>query len=232
MNKLKLEPYKTEFILIGNEGWRSKYLSMFPLELFSVKTNPAKSARNLGVIFDNNFTFCSYISAACNSCVYHMWDLRRICRHLDLNSAKVTAPALVSSRLDYCNSLVCGITDIDLIRLHVQNRPARLVTKSPLFTRSVPLFHSLHWLPVRFRILFKINLLTYKTLCGKQPVYFHSMLALTTSIPFTEIKQVCQSLGSRHTQVQELLTLVPCLFGTTSHCLSAQPFQLLPSRNI
>ena len=43
---------------------------------------------------------------------------------------------------------------------------------------------------------------------------------------------VCQSLGSRPTQVQELFTLVPCLFGTTSRCLSVQPVQLLPSRII
>ena len=42
---------------------------------------------------------------------------------------------------------------------------------------------------------------------------------------------VCQSLGSRPTQVQELFTLVPHLFGTTSRCLSVQPFQLLPLRN-
>ena len=43
---------------------------------------------------------------------------------------------------------------------------------------------------------------------------------------------VCQSLGSRPILVQELFTLVPRLFGTTSHCLSVQPVQLLPSRNI
>ena len=36
----------------------------------------------------------------------------------------------------------------------VQNQLARLLTKSPLFTRSLPLLRSLHWLPVRFRILF------------------------------------------------------------------------------
>ena len=51
-NKLKLNPDKTEFLLIGNERQRSKYVSMFPIELLGVKTNPAKSARNLGVIFD------------------------------------------------------------------------------------------------------------------------------------------------------------------------------------
>ena len=51
-NKPKLNPDKAEFLLIGNERQWSKYLSMFPIELLGVKTNPAKSARNLGVIFD------------------------------------------------------------------------------------------------------------------------------------------------------------------------------------
>ena len=93
------------------------------------------------------------------------------------------AAALVSSRLDYCNSLLYGIADIDLTRLHSVYRAqlASLVTKSPPFTRSIPLLRSLHWLPVRFRILVKINLLTYKTQGEKQLVYLHSMLA--ASIP-------------------------------------------------
>ena len=58
-NKLKLNPDKTEFLLIGNEQQRSNYLSMFPIELLGVKTYRAKSARNLGVIFDKNFNFRS-----------------------------------------------------------------------------------------------------------------------------------------------------------------------------
>ena len=62
-NKLKLNPDKTEFLLIGNERQRSKYLSMFPIELLGVKTNPAQSARNLGVIFDKKFHLSlTYIS--------------------------------------------------------------------------------------------------------------------------------------------------------------------------
>ena len=108
-------------------------------------------------------------------------------RHLDLDSAKLLATALVSSRLDYCNSLLYGIADIDLTRLQrVQNQLARLVTKSPSLTRNLPLLRSLQWLPVRFRILFKINLLTYKTLREKQPVHLHSMIA--TSIPSRSLR--------------------------------------------
>ena len=113
-----------------------------------------------------------------------MWDLRRIRRHLDLDSAKLLATALVSSRLNYCNSLLYGIAGIDLTRLQrVQNQLARQVTKSPPFTCSLPLLRSLHWLPVRFRILFKINFLTYKTLREKQPVYLHSMVAASIPSP-------------------------------------------------
>ena len=84
---------------------------------------------------------------------------------------------LLSSRLDYCNSLLCGFADTDLTKLHVQNRLACVVTKSPPFTHSVPLLRSLHGLHVKFRILFMISLLTYKTLHEEQPVYLHSMLA-------------------------------------------------------
>ena len=158
-NELKLSPDQTEFLLTGNEWKRSKYLSMFPIEIFGVRTNLAKSVQNLGVIFDKKFTVCSHISAVCSSYFYHMRDLRRIRRLLVLHSAKLLATALVSSRLAYCNSLLYGIADLDLTRFQcVQNRLACLVTKFPPFTRSVPLLRSLHWLPVRFKILFKINL--------------------------------------------------------------------------
>ena len=138
------------------------------IELLGVKTNPANSARNLGVIFDKNITFHSHISAVCRSCFYHMRDLHRIRHHLDLDSAKMLATPLVSSHLDYWNSLVYGIADIDLTRLQrLQIRLARLVTKSPAFTRSIPLLRSLHGLTVRFRIFLKTHLLTYKTLREK-----------------------------------------------------------------
>ena len=49
-----------------------------------------------------------------------MRDLWRIRRHLDLDSAKLVSTALVSSRLDYCNSLLYGIADLTRLQ-RVQN---------------------------------------------------------------------------------------------------------------
>ena len=93
MNKLKLNPERTEFLLIGNERQRSKHYFMFLIELFSMNTYPAKSAPNLRVIIGRNINFRSHISAIFNACFYHIWDLRCIRHYLDLNNVKLLANA-------------------------------------------------------------------------------------------------------------------------------------------
>ena len=77
-------------------------------ELFSVKPNQ-NLLWNLAVIFDKRFIFHAHILTVCSSCFYHIRDLQHIRRHLDLENAILFATALVSSRLDYCNShfIVC-----------------------------------------------------------------------------------------------------------------------------
>ena len=142
-----------------------------------------------GIGHFDEVSFRSHISAVRSSWFYHMRDLQCIRRHLDLDSAKLLATALVSNRLDYCNLFLYGVAIIDLTRLQrVQNQLARQVTKSPPFTSSLPLLRFLHWLPVKFRILFKINLFTYKTLHENQPVYIHSMLA--ASLPSRSLRYI------------------------------------------
>ena len=95
-----------------------------------------------------------------------------------------------------------------------------LVTKSLPFTCSLPLLHSLHCLPVRFRIFFKINSSSCKTLREKQTIYLQSMLA--ASLPSCSLRsnkdnslsvpRVKTYTGAR------VFTLVPRLFGATSVC--------------
>ena len=91
--------------------------------------------------------------------------------------AKTIATALVSSRLDYCNSLYHNNAPTDILKLRrVQNCLARVVTQSPRFSHSAPLLKSLHWPPVRCSIVFKICTNTYQALSSKQPTYLHSLL--------------------------------------------------------
>ena len=109
--------------------------------------------------------------------------------------------------------LLSGIAETDLTKLQrVLNRLARVVTKSPPFTRSVPLLRSLHWLPVKHRVHFKICLLTYKGSSrgtARLPLLLDCHFA---SITLTEIKHrnpLCPSLGSRPTLAQGPSAHVP-----------------------
>ena len=93
-----------------------------------------------------------------------------------LAELKLLANALVSSRLDYCNSLFLSLTDFVLRRLQlVQNSLCRVVTRSCKFSHITPQLKKLHWLPVRYRVQFKIGLITYKILCQGQPVYLREL---------------------------------------------------------
>ena len=65
--------------------------------------------------------------------------------------------------------------DIDRLP-RVQNCLARVITKAPRFSRSVPILKRLHWLPVKFRIHFKICAVTFRTLKDNQPAYLADIL--------------------------------------------------------
>ena len=108
-------------------------------------------------------------------------ELRRISQMKSLLTSdclKTLVISLVLSRLDYCNSLLVGLTDANINKLQrVQNCAARLVLgKSRMDSRSRDLLQTLHWLPVRARIDYKIGLLCYKSLKSTAPSYIKDLL--------------------------------------------------------
>ena len=138
----------------------------------------SKSVRNLGIIFDKNMSLTDHINQVCKVTHFQIRDIRRI-RDLVPKSALIPlANALVTSRLDYCNSLYNGITKTNMQKLQrIQNSICRAITKTPRHDHIKPVLKSLHWLPVEMRIKFKTSLLVYKTLKNGQPLYLNSMLS-------------------------------------------------------
>ena len=128
----------------------------------------------MGVLLDSSLNFRKQIA---QTCFYHIRDLCRIRKSLSLDRAEQIAVALVSSKLDYCNSLFHNMPEKDIARLQrVQNCLARVVTNAPRYSRSVPILKRLHWLPVKFRIHFKICAITFRTLKENQPAYLADSL--------------------------------------------------------
>ena len=203
---------KTKFLLIGSKSQREKFISLSPLAVLDNEMNPADSARNLGVFFDSGLNFHQLISQVSSSCFYHIRDLKRI--------RKQIAVALVTSKLEYCHSLH-EIPAKDLQKLQrVQNCLARVMTKAPRFSRSIPLLKSLHWLPIEFRIQFKICTFVFRCLNDGQPSYLSSLLFSADSVKHL------RSNNTNKLKVPRIRTR----FGARAFSLSGPPlWNLLPA---
>ena len=185
--KLKLNPEKTEFIIIGDRQARESLINKFPTQLLGNSISPTDTVKNLGVIFDSGNTFSNHITNMCRACYYHLKDLRRIRKFLSVETAALLANSMISSRLDYCNSLLYGISKYNVAKLQkIQNALCRIVFRLDRTSHVTPFLQKLHWLPITYRILFKYNLITFKAINFSQPIYLSSL-----------IKTSCLTRGNR-----------------------------------
>ncbi len=86
---------------------------------------------------------------------------------LPFSGVETLVHAFMTSRLDYCNALLvdCPASSINKLQI-VQNAAARVLTRSRKYDNLSQILRSLQWLPIKFRISYKILLLAYKALNG------------------------------------------------------------------
>lgn len=170
---LFLNENKTEIILFGSTvNPQAATFDWGRLSAFR-----SSRVRNLGVILDESLNFDKQISSVISSSFYQLRLLSKVKPFLNHKTLEMAVNAFISSRLDYCNSLYCGISKTQIARLQlVQNAAARFLSNSRKSDHITPILRSLHWLPINFRIYFKILLFVYKSLCSHAPSYLSELL--------------------------------------------------------
>ena len=120
----------------------------------------------------------THISKSCSAAFFWLHNIKRISKCLVKDKLEMVLNAFVTSRIDYCNGLLYGLPDCEITKLQrVQNAAARLLTSSRKYDHIMPVLHDLHWLPVNYRIHFKILLLTFKAaLNGMAPAYISDLI--------------------------------------------------------
>ena len=136
-----------------------------------------ETVRNLGVIFDPDLSFDLHLKQISRTAFFHLRNISKIRNVLTQKDAEKLVHAFVTSRLDYCNSLLSGSSRKSLKTLQlVQNAAARVLTRTKKREHITPVLASLHWLPVKSRIEFKILLLTFKALNNMAPLYLKELV--------------------------------------------------------
>jgi len=100
----------------------------------------SETARNLGVITDQQLTFDAHARACSRACYDHLRRIRQTRRFIDERSLRLLVHAFITSRLDYCNGLFSNSSVAVRQRLQrIQNNAARLVCAEPAFSHVTPL---------------------------------------------------------------------------------------------
>ena len=183
-HKLMFNDSKTEFLVIGSRQQLSK-IDITSLKVGDSSIVPMKSARNLGSWFDSNMSMDVHIGKVCSKAFRGLYNIRQIRRFLSIDSTKTLVHAFVTSHVDYCNSLLHELPQYQQKRLQkVLNAAARVTCLLPRFAHITPVLVDLHWLPIKYRIEFKIALLVYKALNEMSPIYISELLVLKPSGPY------------------------------------------------
>ena len=176
-NLLKLNADKTEIMVIGSRVQLAKFMvTSISIGCINVPIT-RMPVRNLGVMFDSMLSMSCQVGQVIRSANYHLRNFNIVREMLTLDATKKLVHSLVTSRLDYCNSLLAGISTglVDRIQL-VQNTAARVVTRRKKYDHITHELKNLHWLPVKYRIDFNVLTLVFKALHGQTPSYHSDVL--------------------------------------------------------
>ena len=129
------------------------------LQLGSTVIEPARVVRDLGVLLDDELSMKQHITKVASTCFYQLRRLRQLRCLLGQEVTAQLVSAFIMSRVDYCNSVLAGLPHTTLEPLQrVQNAAARLVLSLNLRDHVKPGLKQLHWLPIEYRIQFKLCL--------------------------------------------------------------------------
>ena len=130
-------------------AWHRKAVEVSSLIAGSSEVPGVPAARNLGVLMDQYLSVDDHIRRMCRAAILQLMNVADIRRCLTLKAAETLIHAFVTSRLDYCNALLFGMSAASLQKLQrVRNLAARILTgtrKNEHITQCCSIYIGCQW---------------------------------------------------------------------------------------
>ena len=124
-----------------------------------------------------------HICKVSSTCFYHLRRLKQVRRILGPQVTASLVSSFVTNRLDYCNALLTGLPKSTISPLQrVQNASARLLTGISVRDHITPALQQLHWLPIQYRIIYKLCILMHLVHTGRSPRYLASLVTASADL--------------------------------------------------
>ena len=185
---LKINTSKTQIMVFGSRHFLSSF------NLMSVRSHSgdiipiSKSIKFLGVELDRMLNFNLQISGMCSLANLTLKNVRSIRKLMDEDSAEKLIHAIVTNRIDFCNSLFVGLSSSNLAKLQLlQNNAIRTVLKLHPHASVSEHLRNKHWLPAKARIYFRYLTVIFKCLNNMAPVQLADKLQIACPLNMTLI---------------------------------------------
>ena len=133
----------------------------------------------LGGVLDNTLNFESHMSLKVQKAMANFIKIKSICRYITKEACTTLVIMLCMSHLDYSNALLYDLPKKTIRRYQViQNMCAKLVLGRLKYSSSTETLKCLHWLPIQWRITYKIWLLTFKCINKVTPRYLQELITI------------------------------------------------------
>ena len=176
-NNLKMNDDKTELIITGTKS-KIYQVTHAPISVSGCYVCFSQNVRNLGFYLDETLSMEAHVKQLCRTLYCQLRRIGKIRPFLSTDAANKLAVSFILSRLDYCNSLLAGLPENQLNKLQrIQNHAARLVLRKPRREGAKSLLRTLHWLPVKARIQYKIACFCFQCIYHENmPSYLANLL--------------------------------------------------------
>ena len=176
---LKLNPDKTEIIMFLPQQLKDSHTINGCIFTDGSCVRFSDFVRNLGFIMDKFLHMDVHINNVVALCYKLLSDIAKVKHLLSSKHTELLVHAVISSRLDYCNSLLYVANKNLINKLQkVQNAAARIISNRRKHDSVSDVLVNLHWLRVDARIIFKLLVFCYKCVSNMAPTCLTELIEL------------------------------------------------------